>query len=185
MKLWLVRHAMPQVADGTCYGRTDVPAQAEQTQHLAGKLATALPARVQLHASPLMRCHAAARALHALRPDLQPCTDPRLAEMDFGTWEGMRWDAIGREAMETWMRDFARHAPGGGEPVEAFMRRVAAAYDETVRAARDCAWITHAGVIRAAMLLHQGRRTVTSADQWPSVAIGFGDWQLLEIPLPH
>lgn len=105
--------------------------------------------------------------------------------MDFGSWEGRPWDAIGREAMDAWMRDFARHAPGGGESVDALMRRVAAAYDETAHAARDCAWITHAGVIRAALLLHQGRRTVTSADHWPSAAIGFGQWLVLEIAGPR
>ena len=180
-----MRHAAPQVAPGTCYGKTDVPAHAGQTQHLASELASTLPAHVQIQASPLARCEAAAKALHALRPDLPPRIDTRLVEMDFGSWEGMRWDAIGRDAMDAWMRDFARHAPGGGEPVDAFMQRVAAAYDETVRAARDSAWITHAGVIRAAMLLHQGRRTVTSADQWPGGAIGFGSWLVLEVAGPR
>lgn len=185
MKLWLVRHAAPEVAPGTCYGKTDVPALTEHTLRLAGELASALPARVALQVSPLVRCADAAKALHAVRPDVPPRTDPRLAEMDFGSWEGRPWDAIGREAMDAWMRDFARHAPGGGEPVNAFMQRVAAAYDETVLAARDCAWITHAGVIRAALLLQQGQRTVSRADQWPAAAIGFGQWIVLEIPSPR
>ena len=27
--------------------------------------------------------------------------------MDFGAWEGQSWDAIGREAMDAWLADFA------------------------------------------------------------------------------
>ena len=31
-RLWLVRHAQPVVATGTCYGALDVPADAAATQ---------------------------------------------------------------------------------------------------------------------------------------------------------
>jgi alpha-ribazole phosphatase len=47
---------------------------------------------------------------------------------------------------------------------------------------RDAAWITHAGVIRAVLLLHQGVRRVERADQWPTRAIGMGEVVLIEAP---
>jgi len=37
-------------------------------------------------------------------------------------------------------------------------------------------WITHAGVMRAATLLHRGARHITRADQWSKAAPGFGQW---------
>ena len=42
-RLWLVRHAAPQVAPGTCYGALDVPADPAATQAAARRLAAALP----------------------------------------------------------------------------------------------------------------------------------------------
>jgi alpha-ribazole phosphatase len=59
------------------------------------------------------------------------------------------------------------------------MHRVARAWDATQQAGQDAAWITHAGVIRAASLLHQGVRQVQQADQWPKEGPGFGAWLTL------
>jgi alpha-ribazole phosphatase len=119
-----------------------------------------------------------ARALQALRPDLAFHPDPRLAEMDFGHWEGRRWDALGEPALTAWTNDFAHHPPGGGESVQAFMTRVASAWRDAHRSGGSCAWITHAGVIRATALLEQGITTPTRADQWPAAVPGFGEWRV-------
>jgi alpha-ribazole phosphatase len=101
--------------------------------------------------------------------------------MDFGTWEGQRWDALDAAALQAWTDDFAHHRPGGGESVNGFMARV------TQRVGRGCiqlgtdpVWITHAGVIRAAALLHAGQVSVTQAAQWPADACGFGQWKVIE-----
>ena len=118
--------------------------------------------------------------LLGLRPDLTRKKDLRLQEMDFGDWEGQRWDAIGPAALDAWVADFAQHRPGGGESVQAFMGRVAAVWDETWDETHaDTVWITHAGVIRAATLLHRGLRQITRADQWPTATPGFGQWTVL------
>jgi len=179
MRLWLVRHAVPLIDAGTCYGALDVAADADATQVAARQLADALPHGTVVFTSPRQRCGQLAQALHALRPDLPPATDTRLAEMDFGQWEGLRWDAIDRASVQAWTDDFAGHAPGNGETVRAFMARVAGAFDALPRAqAGDTAWITHAGVIRAACLLHAGVREVTDARQWPSTTPGFGTWSV-------
>ena len=177
MKLWLVRHAQPLAEPGLCYGRTDLPADPQATRQAAAQLANALPPDCLTLASPLQRCEQLVQATSGLRPDLVLNRNPDLAEMDFGDWEGRRWEQI---AMDAWMADFWTHRPGGGESVQAFMARVARAFDETVARGRDTAWITHAGVIRAARLIHGGTRVVTQASQWPAGTLPFGGWQLLD-----
>ena len=39
--------------------------------------------------------------LKGLRPDLACNTDARLREMNFGHWEGRRWDAIDRQEIDS------------------------------------------------------------------------------------
>jgi alpha-ribazole phosphatase len=174
MSFWLARHAQPQVETGVCYGALDVPADPQATQRAARRLADMLPPGTLVTSSPLQRCELLTRYLYALRPDLALGFDPRLREMDFGNWEGQRWDAIGQPALEAWTADFAQHRPGGGETVQHFMQRVAAAWDG--RHASPTLWVTHAGVIRACGLLAQGIRQIDRADQWPQAAPGFGEW---------
>lgn len=184
MTLWLVRHAQPLVAPGVCYGALDVPADAQATQDAAQALARVLPAKVQLISSPLQRCERLTQLLRGLRPDLSCKVDARLAEMDFGRWEGQHWDAIARCELDGWTRAFATWRCGGAENVQDFMGRVGAVWDETAAARQTTVWITHAGVIRAATLLAQGLRTVARADQWPTDAPAWGQWRVLDIVVP-
>ena len=83
-RLWLVRHAQPVVAAGTCYGALDVPADAAATQVAAQRLAQALPAGAAAHYSTLQRCELLALATQALQPNLTLHPDARLREMNFG-----------------------------------------------------------------------------------------------------
>ncbi len=179
--LWLARHAQPLIEPGVCYGQLDVPADLEATAVCARALADALPHGIGIICSPLQRCEQLAQVLSGLRPDLAYKTDPRLKEMDFGQWEGQRWDDIGAAAIDAWVADFSHHRPGGGESVGQFMQRVAAAWDEP-RSPSGTLWITHAGVIRAATLLQGGQRQISGASQWPVAALGFGGWIQLTAP---
>ena len=184
-RLWLVRHAVPLLPPGICYGRTDVPADPAATERAAEALAAALPAGCRVVRSPLQRCTALAGALHRLRPDLPSTPDPRLAEMDFGDWEGHAWDALGADRLDAWTADFAHHAPGGGESVHAFMARVAGAFDAVRHCGdADVAWIAHAGVGRAAQLLAAGVRQVAQAGDWPKAGLAFGGWAVVELQAP-
>ncbi|KAF1049810.1 histidine phosphatase family protein [Xylophilus sp.] len=181
-RLWLVRHALPQVAPGICYGAQDVAADSAATSEAADRLHALLPAAAQLVTSPRRRCTALADALHARRGGAMPRVDARLAEMDFGRWEGRAWNAIAAAELRAWTDDFAGYRAGGhGESAGAFMARVGAAFDESTGAAGDVAWITHAGVIRAAMLIAQGIRTLARADWWPMQAPPFGQHIVLEL----
>ncbi len=190
MKLWLVRHPQPLVDRGICYGATDFPADTQATAAHASRLAEVLPPRVRVFSSPLQRCESLAMALCRLRSDLAYECDERLRELDFGSWEGRRWCDIRQDEFEAWMENFAEHAVGGGESVQALMIRVALAlesmrscaygWDEVAKG--EAVWITHAGVIRAVTLLIDGVTQLQRASQWPSEALDFGQWCELTVP---
>ena len=186
-RLWLVRHAAPLVAPGTCYGALDVPADAQSTRAAAERLATALPHGARVAHSTLQRCELLAHDLQALRPDLPLTPDARLREMDFGRWEGQTWDAIGKSAIDTWVAGFATHAPGGGESLAHMLHRVAAAL-QTARewranqGAKDVVWITHAGVARCVTWLQErGESVQPRSENWPVAAPGWGEWEIREL----
>ena len=193
-RLWLVRHAQPLVAPGTCYGALDVPADAQATHDAARRLAEALPARASVWHSTLQRCEHLALALQALRPDLVSKPDARLREMDFGSWEGRAWDAVDRSAIDAWTAAFPHYPPGGGEPLQAMLARVAAALQHAARlpagaapgapeGERDVVWITHAGVIRCVTwLLAQGPGVLPRSQDWPVAAPAWGAWQQVQLP---
>lgn len=194
-QLWLVRHARPLVGEGVCYGMSDVAADPADTQLAAERLAAVLPCGAVLLMSGLQRAQQLARALHALRPDLAaPGVDTRLNEMDFGCWEGRRWDEIDRAAFDAWTQDFAGHRFGGRESVGDVLARVASALreagpglpvlDAAPGGQRDRVWVTHAGVIRAVHYLQSSPDTLPQASQWPRHAPAFGQWTTLELPHP-
>ena len=192
MKLWLVRHAQPLVDAGICYGRLDLAADAAATGECARQLAGVLPVGILVRTSPLQRCEQLAQSLQALRADLAYKIDSRLAEMDFGCWEGRAWNAIDQEELQAWTEDFADYVAGReGESVAGFMSRVASVFDEVARETLTPAlslgereeevWMTHAGVIRAAQLLAQGIRRLERAGQWPRDAPNYGQWRMLDL----
>lgn len=187
--LWLQRHAQPLVAPGICYGRTNMAADDKATAAAALALqsawaAEALPAGTVWH-SPLQRCSQLATALQAQAPAFALRACDELAEMDFGAWEGQRWDDIAREEMQAWTADFMAYAPGGGEALATMMARVARALDAARQQALDTGqpvlWISHAGVAQCAhWLLTRGQRLPLAKD-WPSVKLAYGEW--LRLPL--
>lgn len=181
MKLWLLRHAQPRVAEGVCYGATDVAANPQVTGQVAVALAQVVSPELPMATSPLRRCRQLADALQALRPDLSCRVDERLAEMDFGCWEGWRWSAIGPDEFDRWTADFCGYRFGGRESVGELMTRVAAALDEARQSRGDALWVTHAGVIRAVRLLAAGVGLPQSADQWPRETIDFGRWEAITL----
>ena len=187
--LWLVRHARPLIDTDRCYGRLDVAADAQATAEAAQTLRTALHAAlpvdlrdVHLSYSPLQRCEQLAHDLKALEADFTINPDTRLLEMDFGNWEGLRWDDIGEAAVSTWAQNLASHAPGNGESLAQMLHRVNAALQEArCRPQPHQVWITHAGVARCVQwLLQHGSRPPQSAD-WTLPAPACGQWLKLSL----
>ncbi|WP_028603378.1 histidine phosphatase family protein [Ottowia thiooxydans] len=179
-RLLLVRHAPVLIEKGVCYGATDLPADGAANAEAAARLAERVPEGLVVRVSPLLRCQQLARSLQALRPDLSFSDDPRLREMDFGAWEGKPWADIPQAEFDRWLSDFSHARPGGeGETVAALMDRVAQAWSEWCSSEVDALWITHAGVMRASILLSKGVNLPATAADWPAVDLPFG--QTLEL----
>ena len=145
-----MRHTRLEGVDGLCYGRTDMslaptfPADAALALQRVPKVGAIVT-------SPLTRCRRLALHIgNAL--NLTPEVDDRFAEMDFGSWEGRRWDDVPREGLECWARDFLDARPHGGESVAMLGQRVREGL-EAHRPPGDAPTlvVTHLGVIRAAL----------------------------------
>ena len=147
MHLTLVRHTRPLVADGVCYGVTDLDL-APTFEEEAARVVDALPPAERLVTSPLGRCRRLADRIAAAQ-SLAPVVDPRLKEMDFGTWEGVPWDAIPRDEMEAWAAGFLHARPHGGESVHMLYERARAAIADYRATGLSHIVVTHAGVIKA------------------------------------
>lgn len=74
-------------------------------------------------------------------------------EMDFGSWEGLRWDDLRGPEVRLWMENYVTMAVPGGESFDDLQRRLTLFLDETLTAAAQDSFvpvlITHAGIIRA------------------------------------
>ncbi|WP_206953569.1 histidine phosphatase family protein [Trinickia acidisoli] len=177
MDLVLIRHPAPAIDAGVCYGKTDVPLAgdaAESARALARRLAALdAPLPAYLATSPLQRCAGVARWL-AEHFGCACGVDARLREIDFGDWEGQRWDAIDRAALDAWAADLRHARTHGGESVAQFEARVVAWFDlwraplasPSPSPASSVFAVTHAGVMRmiASLALDEPLETTLT---WP------------------
>ena len=145
----LIRHTRPDVAANVCYGRTDLKLAASFDSDVRAVIASVPDADV-LVTSPLKRCtQLAARIGVTLGLDFH--IDPRIQEMDFGSWEGVPWSDIGRDELDQWANDFLHARPHGGESVAMLQERVLQAIGEYRGTNQRYIVITHSGVIKAAL----------------------------------
>lgn len=175
MQVFLIRHPRPQVAPGICYGQLDLVA--EDVAATAAVLRAQLPPGLPLISSPLARCRALAEALHPA-----PRFAPGLMEMNFGDWEGKRWDEIGVAALDTWAADLLHHAPPGGESAAMLQARSVATLDAlAAEGLAACVVVTHAGVMRAAL----GHARGLPAAEWSQLRFAYGECVTLTWPGPR
>ncbi len=143
-----MRHTTPRIEPGICYGQTDLDL-ADSFAEEAKAVADAIPMIDQILSSPLKRCQRLAEYLS------QTISKPikyetRLAEMNFGSWEGRPWSDISRTQLDDWANDFLHASPHGGESVAALRARVAELISELKTRHDRVLLVTHAGVIKAA-----------------------------------
>lgn len=150
IQLALVRHAPTAwSAERRVQGHEDVPLSPEGEARAAR---WRLPADLaRLHAagqlgwaaSPLRRAVQTARLLGATTPVIEP----RLIEMDYGTWQGLSFEEVDVRTRETsW-----EHRIPAGESTADVLARVQAWLDEVAEGPGPETWVavTHGGVIRA------------------------------------
>ena len=171
MQVFLIRHPEPLIDPGICYGRLDV--DCVDPSPLAGRLKPLLPPDAPVFSSPLRRARRLAEAL-----DPRARLDGRLAEIDFGAWEGRPWDRIDRAALDAWAADALGFTPPGGEAVASLQARAGDFIDSIATLELPhAAVVTHAGVIRA--LLARCRRV--PYPEWMRLSIAFGSLTVLDI----
>jgi alpha-ribazole phosphatase len=166
-RLIVWRHPKARGAEGRCIGRTDLAVDPRRAKRLAHRVRAfarraALPRVV--HTSPLARAADVGRWLR--RWGWTHVVDARLSELDFGAWDGRRWDDVPRAAIDAWAADLAHAAPGGGESQQALCERVRSFVDEVVRpAAAPVLAVSHGGWIVA---WRAGARPQSDAATWPA-----------------
>lgn len=162
MLVFLVRHPAPDIEPGRCYGRLDLPLSAVGEADLP-RLASALP-RLPAWTSPAKRCRSLANRL-----PIPATIDPRLLELDFGAWEGLRWDDIPRAALDAWAAAPDSFAAPGGEPVATLLARISSFARDLLARGEDCIVISHGGPLKLLTALLLGKTPDLLA---PAPAIG-------------
>lgn len=167
-EVWAWRHPAAAGAAGRCIGRTDLPVDGRRAKRLAHRIERCVAQHGLVRVvwtSPLARCAAVGRALR--RRGFVHHIDPRLAELDFGAWDGRPWAGIAHAEVAAWEADLARHAPGGGESLVQLVARA-----RTFVAERRAEMTTgpllvvaHAGWIRALQL---DPAELPAASHWPA-----------------
>jgi len=154
---WWIRHAPVTGQQGRIYGNRDVACDCGD-EAVFRALAGRLPAQAVWIVTPLSRTRATAAAIarhHAAAPaDYE--VEARLAEQDFGDWQGLTHAELAEQRSGAWHRFWlapAAEVPPGGESFAALSARVAEAIAEQTRrhAGRDIVCVSHGGPIRAAL----------------------------------
>lgn len=155
-RLGLVRHG-PTAWNraGRIQGRSDIPLDAEACAETAALRLPSPWTAARLVSSPLLRARQTALLLAGREPEIEP----RLTEMDWGAWEGLRGvdlradAASGYRDIESWGWGFR---PPEGESVDALRARLTPWLAEIAAAGGDWLAVCHIGVMRVILALAHG-----------------------------
>jgi alpha-ribazole phosphatase len=146
MELFFVRHIKPNIEAGICYGHTDVPIPTGSQQAIIDSLPSDFDV---VYTSPLSRCRLLAEQISTVFIE-----DARLMELNFGDWEGKKWDEINREELDIWGADYVTLSPPNGETLTALAERLQSFIRDLSQ--QKVIIVTHSGIIRCAMHLLKG-----------------------------
>lgn len=162
--LFVWRHPRAIGGQGRCIGRTDIPIDPRKAKRLARRIQRfaakhRLPKIVMT--SPLRRSRAVGRWLARWGWGHQ--IDAALAELDFGSWDGVPWAAVPQPEIDAWCADFLHHQPGGGESVQALLQRV-----RGWQPGAACIAVSHGGWLSASLWLAAEGDAPPSSERWPA-----------------
>lgn len=171
MELYLIRHPLPDVEPGVCYGQLDVGI-AEPTAPIGERLRPMLPEHYELYASPLSRARLLAEEFGP------PRLDERLKEISFGEWEGKPFGSLG-ELLSLWADDPLGFKAPDGESVREMAARVHHWMDEVLTPSQASAIVVvaHGGPLRAIA----GRLLGVPAKRWLGLDFACGALTRLDI----
>ena len=151
MNIYLIRHTLPDVLPGICYGQADLglaDSFTAELQSIQAKLAHIT--NPVLVCSPLRRCSILAKSLAQYFDTPVVNKDVRLMELNFGDWELKSWADIPQGVVSEWSDTHIRQAPPNGESYVELHARVKEFFVElTSKQHEQMLVFTHAGVIRA------------------------------------
>ena len=141
--IYIIRHGQTELNNRqVLQGRSDYPlndAGIAQAQEAAARLRKVCFSKV--YTSPLRRAVQTARIVV---PDLEPLTDDRLIEMDYGPYEGAGLDHLPGEVL-TFFSDFSHNpAPEGMEQLSSVVARAGAFLEDIRGMEGDILISTHA-----------------------------------------
>lgn len=152
MEVYLIRHTRVGVAQGICYGQSDVSLAdtfEEDTTLVLEKLKAHLQAEPSVFSSPAQRCRQLAGQIVA-----QPEIVPALQELNFGAWEMCLWQDLPTEETGAWMENFVQGRPPQGESFQELQDRAVDFFTTLPQLEKSpIVIIAHAGSIRS-MICH-------------------------------
>ena len=156
MKIALIRHGPTAWnAEGRIQGRRDEPLSPEGRARFALLLPPAGFGAARAFVSPLTR----AKETAALLGLSTPVVDSRLAEHDWGAWEGMtREEILAHDGDDAFLRAGRgiEFTPRGGERTADLIARVRAFLSDVAKASQDAIAVTHRGILRSAYAIATG-----------------------------
>lgn len=143
-QIGLMRHPPVQVPAGMCYGHSDIPLRNGWEQYVSIPEGFAID---QIYTSPLSRCLKLARAI-ALQYQIPYQEDRRLIELNFGLWEGKKWDEIPKEFIDAWAENPWDWQIPEGETGRLLLARVIEIWHEIKKKGQNILIVSHGGPLR-------------------------------------
>jgi len=145
MELFVIRHTEVQNPNNLCYGNYDISLKPNY-EHKSKIFFENLPNDLdQIYSSPSKRC-TDLLDLHNLNFNIHN----DLRELDFGDWEGKKWDDIDQTHLNYWMEDYVNRSPKNGEKmIDLYKRSIEFTYKLVELDLQKILLVTHAGVIRS------------------------------------
>ncbi|MCT4613812.1 MAG: alpha-ribazole phosphatase [Marinifilaceae bacterium] len=149
MRIYLVRHTVPLIDKGICYGQSDIAiSEADFCVWREIRYRIRNVKMDKIYSSPLYRCR---RLAYVLSKGEKIEYSNLLKEIDFGDWELKSWDEIYNDKRSSkWFSDYVNCKTPKGESNADLINRVEVFISKIKSQAYDnCLVVCHAGVIRA------------------------------------
>tara|TARA_B100000401_G_C52651903_1_gene645865 strand:- start:314 stop:913 length:600 start_codon:yes stop_codon:yes gene_type:complete len=145
MELFVIRHTEVNNPDNLCYGNFDIPLK-DNYKLKSKRLFLNLPENLdQIYSSPSKRCTDL-----LISQNKKFIKKKELQELNFGDWEGKKWDQIDQIELSFWMEDYVNRSPKNGEKmIDLFNRVISFTYSIYHLSLDKVLFVTHSGVIRA------------------------------------
>jgi alpha-ribazole phosphatase len=154
--IYFIRHTEPLIEVGTCYGQLDCKVKGDYESELSKINLYFKDKEINtIYSSPLKRCAKLAEDIAQVNSISPVIYEKGFKEINFGDWEGVKWDDIPRLDIDEWNNNRLHFQFPNGETPWIFGQRVLEAYLPLQRVnrkvqvkKRTLLVITHAGVIR-------------------------------------